>query len=153
MRIEQPDAVYAERLSLLHAALSESPAGSDLLISAFLAALQHFKRASIATPFPQELFSDVQTGEKDPDACLRAAEALPPLSQLLVAGGGTAPGGGMGRASALLACLPSATRHLLEWLVIPSSRRRVCFRQVRTRCYFCTVYTVQNTTSYLDVAS
>ena len=108
-------------------------AGSDLLVSAFIAALSHYKRATVALPFPSELFC-VQPAsgarEKDFEAAQRAAEAVPSLRSLADSPCTGDAAAGTRSMGVHAATLPEAAHQLLEWLLVPSTRRAPALRHI-----------------------
>ncbi|KAK9820472.1 hypothetical protein WJX72_010696 [[Myrmecia] bisecta] len=99
--VEQPD----DRTSL-EDLLSRSPEGCDLLISAFAAALKHYRKPTVCLPFPSDSFT-TQYGEKDFAACLLCLDTLPRVPQLA----------GSGR-------IPPQASQLLGWLLTHPRPRR-----------------------------
>ncbi|GIM16796.1 hypothetical protein Vretimale_19388, partial [Volvox reticuliferus] len=98
-------------LQELLAEMMAYPDGTDLLITAFYTAVDHFRRGSICTPFPSEVFPPVtNTGNKDFPAVKRALDALPPVHVLL--------------SDEALARLPSPALGLLQWLLLNPTRQR-----------------------------
>eukprot|EP00798_Chlamydomonas_sp_ICE-L_P020605 gene20605-27404_t len=106
-----------EDVERLRSTLVDNQSGSDLLITAFTAALKHFKRATIATPFPAELFQ-TSGNEKDFHACMQAVEQLPALETILKTHLGNSASA-TAIANSNLASLPTGSRQLLEWLLQP----------------------------------
>ena len=126
--MEEPnsDNVYQDRV---HACW----AGADLVTSAFAAAVLHYKRASVALPFPSDLFSNGT--EKDFEAAQRAIDALPPMQTLLQSQQQQQqqPGHPMAAVQPeTSSSLPQASRLMLNWLLAPNSAGgRRCPRMLR----------------------
>ncbi|GIL63880.1 hypothetical protein Vafri_17892 [Volvox africanus] len=98
-------------LQELLAEVKAYPDGTDLLITALYTAVDHFRRGSICTPFPSEVFPPVTTtGNKDFPALKRALDALPPVHVLL--------------SDEALAKLPPQALELLKWLLLNPARQR-----------------------------
>ena len=129
--------------SHFHEALEECGLeGADLAISAFSAALLHYKRASVALPWPpSESFSTNSPDCKDFEAARLAIDALPPLHGLvhqLQAGkvqpidqdGIRGPSSSPSSSQPPTALGPSSSR-LLDWLISPSAAGRRCPRSLR----------------------
>ncbi|KXZ46253.1 hypothetical protein GPECTOR_45g123 [Gonium pectorale] len=99
-------------LQELLAELKAYPDGADLLLTAFYTAAHHYRRSTICTPFPTEVFPPAQdTKEKDFPALQAALASLPPVHSLL------------GGEDVLRSLTPQA-RGLLQWLLLNAARRR-----------------------------
>ncbi len=96
-------------------AIRGNVAGSDLMLSAFISALQHFKRATVALPFPADTFS-TSSKEKDFERVRRACEGIPPMRDLAEA--------------SCSSDLPRDSRALLDWLLVPMTRTVPQFRHI-----------------------
>ena len=90
----------------IHAAVRSCAAGADLILSAFSAAVNHYKRASVALPFPSESFTSSVTGEKSFEEVQRAIEGVPAMHAL---------------SSSSAGALSEPSSRLLGWLLAPSS--------------------------------
>ncbi|GLC47231.1 hypothetical protein PLESTB_001308000 [Pleodorina starrii] len=120
----------ANSVQELLAEIKAHPDGTDLLLTAFYTAAHHYRRSTICTPFPTEVFPPPNgTADKDFPALHRALDALPPVHSLL---------GG----EDVFSCLPPSALALLKWLLLnPARRRRFSLtplgdmvRQLRQRC-------------------
>ena len=108
--------------------------GADLAISSFSAALLHYKRATVALPWPpSEAFG---SGEcKDFEAARRAIDALPPLQSVIRQAHAADDSGeknGQGTDLSLKPLsLEAPSLRLLDWLISPSAAGRRCPRSMR----------------------
>ncbi|EFJ41185.1 hypothetical protein VOLCADRAFT_107792 [Volvox carteri f. nagariensis] len=96
------------------AEIKSYPDGIDLLITALYTAAHHYRRSTICTPFPSEVFAPVpNTSDKDFQALQCALDALPPVHSFL-----------RSDADDLISKLPPSVLGLLKWMLLNPSRRR-----------------------------